>query len=218
MMPRSVFLFAIVLLMAASPAAHAQSDTSTGDIDWLARVQNRYDTLEGLRAEYQQTVTSPLDGSTTERDGMLYATPEAFRVEGDGQTIVSNPTTTYVYNRMRGQVILSDAKADDGDWARPTTLFAQFSDAFTLESSEVTSSDEVRLTLQVTDDDAEYKTLVLWIRRNDTVITQLELTDFSDTHIRIRLNAMELDPDFEDGLFSFDPPADAEVVDLREDA
>ena len=218
MMPRSVFLFAIVLLMAASPAAHAQSDTSTGDIDWLARVQDRYDTLEGLRAEYQQTVTSPLDGSTTERDGMLYSTPEAFRVEGDGQTIVSNPTTTYVYNRMRGQVILSDAEADDGDWARPTTLFAQFSDAFTLESSEGTSSNEVRLTLQATDDDAEYKTLVLWIRRSDTVITQLELTDFSDMHIRIRLNAIELNPDFENGLFTFDPPADAEVVDLREDA
>lgn len=218
MMPRSVFLTVVVLLLVVSPAAHAQSDTSTDDPDWLTRVQDRYDTLEGLRAEYQQTVTSPFDGGTTDRNGMLYATPEAFRVEGDGQTIVSNPTTTYVYNRMRGQVILSDAEADEGDWARPTTLFAQFSDGFTLESSEVTSNDQVRLTLQATDDDAEYKTLVLWVRRSDTIITQLELTDFSDTHIRIRLNAIELDPDFEEGLFTFEPPTEAEVVDLREDA
>jgi len=217
MMYRSVVLF-VCLLLAAQPAAHAQTDDASGDADWLARVQDRYAELEGLRAEYQQSVTSPFDENTTEREGMLYATPESFRVEGDGQTIVSNPTTTYVYNRMRGQVIVSDADADEGDWARPTTLFAQFSDTFTLESSEETSSDEVRLTLQAADDEAEYETLVLWVRRSDTVITQLELTDFSDTHIRIRLNAIELEPDFGDGLFTFDPPADAEVVDLRDDA
>ena len=59
---------------------------------------------------------------------------------------------------------------------------------------------------------------MLWVRRSDTVITQLELTDFSDTRIRIRLNAIALNPDFEDGLFTFEPPAEAEVVDLREDA
>ena len=219
MIPRRILLSVLMLLLSSPALAHAQSSTESGtEYDWLARVQDRYDALEGLRAEYQQTVISPVDESTTEREGMLYATPEAFRVEGDGQTIVSNPTTTYVYNRMRGQVILSDANADEGDWARPTTLFAQFSDAFTLESSKNTAAGEVHLTLQAEGNDAEYETLALWVRRSDTVITQLELTDFSGTRIRIRLNAIALNPDFEDGLFTFQPPAEAEVVDLREDA
>lgn len=214
-MARSILLFVVTLLVVGAPAAHAQAEA---DADWLTRVQDRYDTLDGLRAEYEQTVTSPLDDGTTERTGMLYATPEAFRVEGDGQTIVSNPTTTYVYNRMRGQVIVSDAEANDGDWARPTTLFAQFSDAFTLESSESVSDGTRRLTLQATDDQADYETLVLWVRERDTVITQLELTDFSGTHIRVRLNEIALNPDFADDLFTFEPPAEAEVVDLRNDA
>jgi outer membrane lipoprotein-sorting protein len=215
MMRRSIPLFILILILGLPSVLHAQSEIDT---DWLARVQERYDTLDGLRAEYEQTVTSPLDDGTTERTGMLYATPEAFRVEGNGQTIVSNPTTTYVYNRMRGQVIVSDAEADDGDWARPTTLFAQFSDAFTLESSESASNGMRRLVLQAVDDQADYETLVLWVRERDTVITQLELTDFSGTHIRIRLNAIALNPDFENNLFTFEPPAEAEVVDLREDA
>jgi outer membrane lipoprotein-sorting protein len=215
MMRRSILLFILILILGLPSVLHAQSGA---DIDWLTRVQDRYYTLDGLRAEYEQTVTSPLDDGTTERTGMLYATPEAFRVEGDGQTIVSNPTTTYVYNRMRGQVIVSDAEANDGDWARPTTLFAQFSDAFTLEASESASNGTRRLTLQATDDQADYETLVLWVRERDTVITQLELTDFSGTHIRIRLNAIALNPDFADDLFTFEPPAGAEVVDLREDA
>lgn len=215
MMLRFIPLFVLSLLLCAPPTLHAQSDPAT---DWLTRVQDRYDQLDGLRAEYEQAVTAPMDDDTTERTGTLYATPESFRVEGDGQTIVSNPTTTYVYNQIRGQVIVSDAEADDGDWARPTTLFAQFSDAFTLESSESVSNEQVRLTLQAADDDAEYETLVLWVRERDTVITQLELTDFSDTHIRIRLNDITLNPDFEDDRFAFEPPADAEVVDLRDDA
>ena len=213
MMRRSILLFTLILVLGLPSVLHAQSET-----DWLTRVQDRYDALNGLRAEYEQTVTSPLDDGTTERTGMLYATPEAFRVEGDGQTIVSNPTTTYVYNRMRGQVIVSDAEANDGNWARPTTLFAQFSDAFTLEASESASNGTRRLTLQATDEQADYETLVLWVRERDTVITQLELTDFSGTHIRIRLNAIALNPDFADDLFTFEPPAEAEVVDLRDDA
>ena len=160
MIPRLCCPLLMLLLSSPSSRRRSPASESTGtEYDWLARVQDRYDALEGLRAEYQQTVISPVDESTTEREGMLYATPEAFRVEGDGQTIVSNPTTTYVYNRMRGQVILSDANADEGDWARPTTLFAQFSDAFTLESSKNTEQRRgSRLTLQA-DDDAEYKRL-----------------------------------------------------------
>lgn len=210
-MTRFIPLFALVALLVAPASLHAQSETA-----WLDRVQSRYAELDGLQAEYRQVVTSPLDDGTTERTGMLYVTPQAFRVEGDGQTVVSNPTTTYVYNRMRGQVIISNADAEEGDWARPTTLFAQFSDAFTLEGSEAVSNGTRRLTLQANAADADYETLVLWVRERDTVITQLELTDFSGTHIRIHLSNIVLNPDLGDALFTFDPPSAAEVVDLRD--
>ncbi|MES3629053.1 MAG: outer membrane lipoprotein carrier protein LolA [Longimonas sp.] len=208
----SIFL-AIAVLWCSAPMAHAQ----TADEDWLTRVQDRYAALSGLQAQYQQSVDSPIDDGSMERSGMLYATPNAFRVEGSGQTVVSNEATTWVYNRVRGQVIISEPGEQDPDLATPTTLFSRFSDAFRLEASEEVSDGRVRLTLQAEDPQAEYETLILWVRPNDTTITALELTDFSGTHIRIELSEIVLNPEMSEELFAFDPPEHAEVVDLRED-
>lgn len=205
-----------VLLMTGLQPTVSQDIAADAADDWLMRVQDRYAALSGLQATYEQEVSTELNEGTEQRQGTLYATPDAFRVEADRQTIVSNSETIWVHDEIRNQVIVSTPDEQRPDLATPNTLFARFSDMFTVVDSEETSAGMVRLSLEANDSAADYEAMVLWVRPDDATITELELTDGGGTHVRIQLSDMTFDPSFDEGVFTFEPPEGVEVVDLRD--
>lgn len=214
-------LLALVLLalLATSlyvPASSAQSTEPSGD-EFLARVQDRYDALDGLRADFRQIVSSEGIGDSTRIAGRLWLRGNAYRIATDDQTLITDGTTSWVYTPATEQVIVNDV-VQDPSVITPQTLFSDYAARYTVIERQTVrrnGASHVRLTLSPSSDAAPFDGVTLWVRASDLLITRLRLTDPGGSIITIDLDDLRVNPSFEPDAFTYTPPDTVEVIDLR---
>jgi outer membrane lipoprotein carrier protein len=223
MRPLRLACLALALLLAAPAAACAQDAAPTAadaGAALLQRVQARYEAAGTLVALFTQTVRTDLasDQAQRLRGRLTAATGNRFRVETARETIVSDGATTWIYNQAEGQVIVNDYDASEATFS-PEDFFRDFSARYGVTDA----ADETRdgaphtvLTLGPASPETAFRRLRLWIRDADRVITRLELDDRTGAAVTFALDDVRLGAELPPGTFAFDPPADADVVDLRE--
>ncbi len=204
-------LLALGVWFAGQPA-HAQPRAEA----LLDRLEATYRSDRVLHATVTQTVTSPYAGTPSTTTGTITAQGDRYRVELPRQTVVTDGETVWVYNAAREQVLVSRA-TDDEVTLTPTDLFRLADDY------EATLTDTVRrdgrrhyvLRLVPKDPSALYREITLWLRAEDAVATRIEATDVNDATAVIELHDVRFAASAEAGLFTFEAPEGAEVVDLR---
>lgn len=213
----------LAALLLAVPAARAQ-DATAGDAAagaaLLQRVQARYEAAGTLVALFTQTVRTDLaaDQAQRLRGRLTAATGNRFRVETARETIVSSGATTWIYNQAEGQVIINDYDASEATFS-PEDFFRDFSARYGVtEAKAVTHEGAAHtvLTLGPASPETAFRRLRLWIRDADRVITRLELDDRTGAAITFALDDVRLGATVPPGTFAFNPPTDADVIDLRE--
>lgn len=198
----------------ATPAASQSAPDGTA---LLARVQAQYDRLDGLRASFEQTVSSDAVGSSSRVSGELWLQDNRYRIETGEQTLVTDGTTSWVYTPATEQVIVNDV-VEDPAVITPKTLFTDYAERYAVESATSerrAGAPHTRLDLVPTDASAPFEAVTLWVRDADALITRLRLTDPGGSVITIDLDALEVNPSFEPGAFTFTPSDATEVIDLR---
>lgn len=205
-------LFALLTVAFAGQPACAQDAAAL-----LERLQQTYNGEGALRADVTQTMTSPFASGASTFEGTLVAQGDRYRVETEQQTLVTDGAVVWIYNRPRQQVIINE-HVDNETAVSPSDFFADFGERFTVASTRTEQQDGQAhhvLTLKPKQADAPVKTLMLWMRARDAVITRLEAVDPNDTTVRFDLSNVRFDESVGAETFTFDPPQEAEVVDLR---
>ncbi len=181
------------------------------------RLKDKYDSIESLRAEFSQTMTSSyMDEEATSR-GVLVIQGDRYRVETEGQTLVTDGKVTWVYLAAQNQLLINDYRNDEQTFSISEFLFGH-SENF--DASEVTTTTmggqkHLVLTLTPKKDDAFFTEATLALRDRDDVITQLQVVDVNGTTMVFNLNNIQLNPALQENVFSFIPPHGTEVIDLR---
>lgn len=181
------------------------------------RLKDKYDSIESLRAEFSQTMTSSyMDEEATSR-GVLVIQGDRYRVETEGQTLVTDGKVTWVYLAAQNQLLINDYRNDEQTFSISEFLFGH-SENF--DASEVTTTTmggqkHLVLTLTPKKDDAFFTQATLALRDRDDVITQLQVVDVNGTTMVFNLNNIQLNPALQENVFSFIPPHGTEVIDLR---
>ncbi|WP_040605700.1 LolA family protein [Salisaeta longa] len=183
----------------------------------LQAVQARYNALDGLRAQFTQRTTSTFgDGSQT-TDGIIWLQRNRYRIETGTETIVSNGTTLWIYDRVQEQVII-DRVDDRAQGLTPTAFFSDFAARFAVterRSGTRLGAPHAVLTLAAQSDTTRFEALTLWVRTTDRLITQLVARDRNGTSFEIALRTLVPNPSLPANTFRFTPPDTADVVDLR---
>ena len=197
-------------------AAHAQSAHSA-KTDVLRAVQETYNDLESLRATFTQTVVPPFGGDSTRTRGVLLLQGNRYRVETLQETFVTDGTTTWMYVPADSQVVVNTA-TDNPAAVSPQTLFMDYTDRYSVVSVQSTMREGAAhqvLTLRPLSDATRFRSLRLWVRSRDTMITRLRLEDPSASMIRISFDDIVKNPSVDASDFRFEPPSGIEVIDLR---
>lgn len=183
----------------------------------LERIQSTYDAVEALRANFTQTIRSSFSDRSTTNRGSLLLQSDKFRIETEQQTLVADGETTWIYTPSTNQVIVNDY-VNDETTLTPDEVFYDYAERFRVESmdTETQSGDRIfELNLAPKDSSAFYQSVILHLRDRDTAITRLRLEDRNGTTITFTLDDIQFNPSVTGGTFTFSPPSDAEVVDLR---
>lgn len=215
-MPRFSFFLGGLLLFSFSMLSpvHAQDADST---TILHEIQQRYESLDGLRADFTQVIRSDFADESTRMRGRLLLRENKYRVETNEQTLVTDGTTTWIYTPADEQVIINNAE-QDASTLSPETFFTNYADRYAIvEKNRVWRDRDHHWKLKLTPKSPEtlFEEVTLWVRRDDRIVTRLQVTDRDGSEITIFLDDIDLTPHLRASDFRFTPPDGVEVVDLR---
>ena len=124
---------------------------------------------------------------------------------------------TWVYDTYQNQVIVNDFVKDEASFTISDFLDNFHSDYEILESSVsyVNGIKHHTLRLNAISPSSFFKEVTLNMRDSDDIITRLNVLDVNDATLDFNLDSIEINPSIEGDPFTFIPPDDAEIIDLR---
>jgi len=214
-----IYVPACFLLFASSftftPAASAGNTPTASEI--VKNVQENYSRINDAVINFSQTVVLPLSKVSKTINGTLYLKKgNRFRIETEDKTIVTDGKTSWIYMPSSDQVLIDNFRDDKNTVSPDKFLLSIPSDYYVvLISSKLTDADTT-YTLRLTpkSDNSFIRSIKLLVKGDWTVRTA-EISDMNDTKYTYLVEELKINPGLPDSKFEFNPPKDAQVVDLR---
>lgn len=183
----------------------------------LERLRAKYESIDALRAEFTQTMTSEYSDAEESFEGTVILDGNRYRVEAGRNTFVTNGEVTWIYDTAKNQVLINDYVEDETAFSLNDFFFKSNQDYEVASAEEATHDGEAHHVLHLAPkrEDAFFSEVTIWMRDEDALATRLEVLDVNGTRMAFRLDNIELNPPVSDDMFTFTPPEGAEVVDLR---
>lgn len=215
---------AVIQAAASAPAPAAPAppaaETATDATSVLARAEKAYDAVRSLQADFVQDLTVPLlDQTQRSRGTMYHRRPDRFLMKFSdpaGDVVVADGKYLWLYypSTDRKQVIRTTLEAGGHEvdlqrefLSNPTARFRATLDG--TESVGGRSAD--LLTLLPRQSSSPYRKIRLWVDRRDALVRRFEITEQNGTVRRLELRNLQANVTLPDRLFTFAPPAGAQV-------
>lgn len=211
----ALFRFSLALcfvLLVGHPAASAQDGAAL-----MERLRATYESIDALRAEFTQTMTSEYSDTEESFEGIVILDGNRYRVEAGPNTFVTDGEVTWIYDESKNQVLINDYVEDETAFSLNDFFFKSNEDYEVTQTEQTNLEGETHHILHLAPkrDDAFFSAVTIWMRDRDDLATRLEVLDVNGTRMTFGLDNIELNPPVEDAMFSFTPPDGAEVIDLR---
>ena len=210
-MKRLVVLAAVLLPF----SLRAQSADVT-----LDRAVSVYSHMRSIRAEFKQTLTNPLTGSTATTSGtLLRRNPNLLSISfTNGDHIVADGASLWLYlpSSVPGQVIRQSSRAGATATFDPAGEFlisphARYS-ASAAGAAFVGGRASHIVVLSPKSRSAPFTKAKLWVDDRDNSVRRFELTDANGLTRLIEITRLTVNPVLPRSAFSFKPPAGVRVV------
>jgi outer membrane lipoprotein carrier protein len=214
--PLTATLLAAISVVAIPVAARAQNADAVID-----RAVAAYARLNSMRAEFKQTLTNPLTGSTQTTSGViLRKKPNLLSINFEsGDRVAADGSTLWVYlpSSTPGQVMkmpYTGANASAIDPAdqflnSPRTKFTVTSSGTATVSGRATHA----VTLVPKRANANFTSAKVWIDDADSSIRQFDVENASGLKRRVVITRFTANPALSNSSFKFAVPKGAKVVD-----
>jgi outer membrane lipoprotein carrier protein len=214
-MKRLTYLAAIWL--AAFPVtARTQSAGATMD-----RAAAAYSRLGSMRAEFRQTLTNPLTGSTQTTSGViLRKKPNLLSIDFEsGDRVAADGSTLWLYlpSSVPGQVVRMPYSGDNASAVDPADQFLNSPRTrFTVSSAGSATVDGRRthaIMLVPKRANAGFTSAKVWIDDADSSIRQFDLETANGLKRHVVITSFTANPDLSRSSFRFAVPKGVKIVD-----
>ena len=187
--------------------------------DVIKKIQDKYDDLEYLSADFVQTEQFKLTGSRNETKGKIFVKDGVqYRLETEDQSVATDGTTVWTYNKFTNQVLIDRVKEGDGSLLPRDLLFKYPRDymASLLDKEKVDGRQYYILKLDPKEGIYGYvKSMKIWVDIKTYIISKIEYNDFNDNTSIFEIQQIDIEKKLPDGLFRFQIKEGMDVVDLR---
>lgn len=184
-----------------------------------AKVEQTYEGFHTLEASFvQESRVAALGGRTRRKEGRIFfSKPGHMRWEyerPEPQLIIADGVNLWYYRPEKKQVIV---RALDGAFNSQTPLLFLFGEGklaeeFTWEDQEAGPGDLYVLNLTPKRETPDLVGLKIEVRAEDFTVAATVLRDAFGNETRLEFDDEKVNGHLDDGLFVFEPPADAEVL------
>lgn len=213
---RIISAFSALALVAANLGA--QSPEAIMD-----RAASNYASMKTMRAEFRQTITNPLTGTTsTSRGELLRRQPNLLAInftDPRGDRVVADGKSVWVYlpSSAPGQVVRLSARNKSAGAIDPGTLFLTSPRArYTMKSGGTAVLGGVKtgvVILTPKASNAPFTRAKVWVDASTGNVKQFEVTDANGLTRFVVITKLTPNATIDRSAFSFTPPRNARIVD-----
>lgn len=205
-------LFAFLFFFATIATAQEKAE------DIVNKIRQTYEKLESLKGDFEQEFIWSLAGETQTLNGTLYLKKgDRYRVETPNQMIITDGKTVWTYSLDKNQVFVDNLEKSK-DNPLPRDLIIKYTHDFKpklLRSEKLGEADCHVLALTPRDENSFIRSVTVWIDKSTWLAARIEQVDINDNKTAYALKNVRRNVALADGLFTFNIPTDAEVVDMR---
>jgi len=187
--------------------------------DIVEEIQERYENLENLSAEFKQVEHFQLTGSTNETSGKIFVkNGTQYRLETEDRVIVTDGMTVWTYSKFNNQVLIDRVKKNDASVLPRDMLFKYPRDYYAslLNTEDYDEEEHYILKLDPKEDTHGYvKSMKIWVNSDNYLISKIDYTDFNENISTFAINKIDIKKVLKESFFKFKVPDGVEVVDLR---
>jgi outer membrane lipoprotein carrier protein len=213
---RKLAYFAAVAFAAAPVGTKAQNAEAVID-----RAVAAYAQLNSMRAEFTQTLTNPLTGSSQTTSGViLRKKPNLLSINFEsGDRVAADGSTLWVYlpSSVPGQVVRMPYTGDNASSVDPAEQFLNSPRAHFTVTSSGTETVGGRATHAVMlvprRSNANFTSAKVWIDDNDSSMRQFDLENASGLKRHVVITSFTPNPELSRSSFKFAVPKGAKIVD-----
>jgi outer membrane lipoprotein carrier protein len=213
---RKLRSFAAVAFAVAPVATKAQ--TADAVID---RAVAAYAQLNSMRAEFTQTLTNPLTGSSQTTSGViLRKKPNLLSIDFEsGDRVAADGSTLWVYlpTSVPGQVVRMPYTGSNANSVDPAEQFLNSPRARFTVTSSGTATVGGRATHAVTlvpkRANADFTSAKVWIDDNDSSIRQFDVETANGLKRHVVITSFRANPELNKASFKFAVPKGMKIVD-----
>jgi chaperone LolA len=182
----------------------------------LQSVKRKYDAIKDAELKFLQRTTSQLSASKQSIAGTLFVKKQKFRVEVEGQTIITDGDTIWSYNAATKQVVIDKFKKNSRTLSPEKILAAAPTNySASLVGTEKIGKYATRVLQLVPKDEASLiTTMKIWVD-DAWLIRKAEVSDLNGTITSYFVNELKLNANIPDSRFTYRIPKGVEAVDLR---
>jgi chaperone LolA len=206
----------IVASFAFAAPSGAQPLPSVSEV--THRLQERYEMIDDVRAEFSQTVVLGYAKIEQSFAGtILFKKPNQYRLQSEHQTLVTNGTTVWAYAPANEQVIIDTYKEQRNSVSPEEFLLTLPTSYYSTVLGREPSPEGQLLQMKLTpkDDRSFVRTVRLWIHEPTMEVRKIRIVDQNETQTTYSLSRIRLNTDLDDAQFTFVAPEGTEIVDLR---
>jgi len=202
---------------AGDDATQAEAPTPQQQRDLLARVKAKYEGVEVMQAQFQQTTTSALYGESSQSGKLTLKRPKQMRWEfaGDGKQFITDGSTMWIYSAADNQVIVYDDFGAAGGLAADQLLQSLDKLETLFEVDLLSSGDHGhRLALAPLDEASKQQVKrIELVLDQELAVDKVEVTDAYDGVTTLDFSEVTTGGQIDPSMFTFTPPEGVEVVD-----
>jgi len=204
-------IVALLLALLIAPVASAQCSADSV----LDLLRTKVDNYKTVRVDYVREVHSILFGDRDPEHGKLWlAPPTRYRVETGGQTFVRGDDTLWTYSEGTGQVTVRTGDLSEAEFG-PAGFFGSLKDDFILVGCGTDPVGEYacwKIRMAAKTETAAIQRVTLWVDRQAHIPRAAEYVDYNDETSKVTFSGYKFDQAKDVQRFTFEPPADAEVI------
>ncbi len=209
-------LFILVILFVFGKTHVLAQDVN----DIIENVQDTYDDMDNLSAQFVQVQTFKLSGNQTETKGKIYIKDgKKYRFESEDQAIVTNGKDVWTYNAISQQLLIDHVRENSGALLPRDLLFkypkTHYATLLKTEKGKKHNVFVIRLDPKE-DSQGFLKNIKIWVEDKTWLINKIETTDLSGNSSLFMIKNMDYHTKISDDMFQFKAPEGADVVDMRQ--
>lgn len=185
----------------------------------IKEVQKKYQKSKSLEIHFKEISRFKLTGTTSENFGVfIIRGKDNFRLDSETQTIASDGTTFWRYNKIEDQVLIDHAKKENQEVLLNNFLYdlqENYYSQLIEEYKERGKKYHVVKLIPKPSNQSFFTSIKLWVEDKSWEINRVIYTDYNDNETEYLIEKIVFDKQFSDTLFTFSPKEGSEVVDVR---